>query len=871
MKKLIFLFLLSPVFCSGQWVQQGNSINGQVASARFGWSTAISANGTILAVGAPANSTAASNAGQVMVYGLSNGIWGQIGAPINGESSGDQTGESVSLSSNGSILAIGEPLNNDLGFTSGQVRVFSNINNNWSQIGQDLFGQNSSADAGRSVDLSADGMTLAFGAPNTIVSPFPSFTGNVEVYQLQGNTWVQKGGDINGDGTVIKFGESVSLSDDGNTIAIGQSGDPIRTNPQDTGRVKVYQFVGNQWVQLGNTIKGTIGRDEFGYKVSLSGSGNILAIGTFAQNQVKVFELIGGVWTQIGSTLAGESAGDAFGLSVSLSNDGSALAVGARFNSLDGTSRGRAYVFKNQGGNWTLINNPILGVANGDQNGVSVAISQNGSRVAVGATNNDDGGSNAGQVRVFENINVGSFSFNTSTATTAACIGPANMAVTLSTNTVNGFTNPISLSAVSGVPAGTNITFSNNPVTPGGSTVVTLSNTNTLVPGTYNISLQGTATSASTQTTTVSFVINPGASPAINTQPTNQTICEGANVSFSIAAPTASNFQWQVSTNAGVNWTNISGANNATLTLNAVVNTLNGNLYRCQASTICGNTNSNNATLTVSSGVSIVTNPADVDNCVGTNASFTVVGTSPQSINYQWQVSTDGGTNFNNIAGANSSMLTITNTTTVLNNNRYRCLLTTASCTTPSISAAVKLSVRALPTIALAAAPLTTLLPTQTTILTATTSTTNGGTLATSWFYNAAPLTVTGNNYTVSINQAGNYSATIKETYAGGLQCSNTSATVAITAVESDKLFIFPTPNDGTFNVTFYNSSNANSKRFVSVYDAKGALVYKKEFAISGYYTLLPINLKNASRGYYFVVVLDAAGKKLKEGKVFVR
>jgi hypothetical protein len=403
MKKNLLLTLFFPVFCFGQWVKIGNSINGQAASARFGWSTAISANGTIVAVGAPANSTAASNAGQVRVYGLSNGIWGQIGVPINGESSGDQTGQSVSLSSDGSILAIGEPLNNDLGFTSGQVRVFSNINNNWSQIGQDLFGQNASADAGRSVDLSADGRTLAFGAPNTKVDPFLGFTGNVEVYQLQGNSWVQKGVDINGDGTVIKFGESVSLSDDGNTIAIGQTGDPGRIPQTDIGRVKVYQFIGNQWVQVGNTIFGDAISDEFGYKVSLSGSGNILAVGTFGKNEVKVFELIGGVWTQIGNTLVGESGGDSFGLSVSLSNDGSALAVGARWNGTDGFRRGRAYVFKNQGGNWTLIDNPILGIANEDQNGVSVAISQNGSRVAVGATNNDDAGTNFGQVRIFEN------------------------------------------------------------------------------------------------------------------------------------------------------------------------------------------------------------------------------------------------------------------------------------------------------------------------------------------------------------------------------------------------------------------------------------------------------------------------------------
>ena len=123
----------------------------------------------------------------------------------------------------------------------------------------------------------------------------------------------------------------MSLSDSGNIIAIGQTGDPSNLNPSDTGRVKVYQFVGGQWQQLGNTIFGDVGQDEFGFKVSLSAAGNILAIGTFGKGEVKVFELISGVWTQIGNTLFGNNPDDDFGFSLSLSSNGTILAVGARF------------------------------------------------------------------------------------------------------------------------------------------------------------------------------------------------------------------------------------------------------------------------------------------------------------------------------------------------------------------------------------------------------------------------------------------------------------------------------------------------------------------------------------------------------------
>lgn len=403
MKKAISILIFFPFFCLGQWTQLGNAINGQAAGDVCGWSTAMSADGTIVAMGSIFNS---GGIGQVRVFRLSDGIWSQVGSDINGEpGAGNQTGQSVSLSDDGTVLAIGEPFNNDLGFTSGQgqVRVFRNIKDTWVQIGQDLYGQNALASAGTSVDLSADGTTVAFGAPNTQVSPSTSFIGNVEVYQLQGNTWVQKGTDINGDGSIIKFGQSVSLSDDGSIVAISQTGDPANINVSQIGRVKVYQFVNNQWTQIGNTIFGLVERDEFGWKVSLSASGTILAISSATSNVVLVYQLIGSVWTQIGEALLGENTGDRFGYSIGLTKDGSKLAVGARWNSIAGFRRGRAYVFENQGGNWTQINNAMLGVADNDNFGFSIAISQDGSRVVVGAINNDTTGNNAGQVQVFEN------------------------------------------------------------------------------------------------------------------------------------------------------------------------------------------------------------------------------------------------------------------------------------------------------------------------------------------------------------------------------------------------------------------------------------------------------------------------------------
>ncbi len=560
-------------------------------------------------------------------------------------------------------------------------------------------------------------------------------------------------------------------------------------------------------------------------------------------------------------------------------------------------------------------------------------------------------------------LNAGGFTFNTSTPSTASCPTPASMSVTLGTTAINGFSNAISLSAISGVPAGTTISFSSNPITPGSNSTVILSNSNILNVGTYNITIQGTVSGATSQTTTISYIVNAGTNPLINTQPASQTVCEGSNVIFNIIATGATNYQWQISTNAGAAWTNITGATSTSLTLTAVSAAMNAYQYRCLATSNCGTTNSsaafltvntsititaqpnnaticsgqsntfcvtatgsnlsyqwqsntvgcsgtwltvsgatnacytvnnilittyyrcivsssscggvsitsNCATLTVGSAVLITNQPTDVDVCAGTQASFSVVGTSIQPINYQWQVSTDAGLNFTNITGATAASYIVTNTSTGLNNYRYRCVLSNTSCAAQTTSSSAKLTVRTLPTIALTAAPFAKLLPGQTTLLTSSASISNGGTLSTNWFYNNAPLNISGNNYSVSINQVGNYFATIKEIFPGGLQCTSTSASLSITVAESNSLFIFPSPNDGTFKVSYYNSSNVNTKRNIAIYDTKGAIVYQREFTFTGFYTLVPINLQAASRGDYFVVIFDADGKKLAEGKVQVK
>lgn len=203
----------------------------------------------------------------------------------------------------------------------------------------------------------------------------------------------------------------------------------------------------------------------------------------------------------------------------------------------------------------------------------------------------------------------------------------------------------------------------------------------------YNVVITnqcGTATSNNAVLT----IIN---TPTITTQPANTAVCEGATASFTVTATGNPTYQWQVSTNGGVSFSNIPLQTMNTLNLPSVTSTMNGYQYRVIVTNDCGTLTSSNATLTISAGVNITAQPADASACTGETATFSVTASGP-SLTYQWQVSTDGGATYNNITGATSASYTTAAATSGMNNNRYRVVIST-TCGSPSTSQAAILTV----------------------------------------------------------------------------------------------------------------------------------------------------------------------------------
>lgn len=339
----------------------------------------------------------------VTASALTASVWTQIGADIDGEAEDDESGFAVSLNATGDIVAIGAPYNDGAASEVGHVRVYRNVSGTWSQIGTDIDGEDEHDHSGWAVSLNATGDIVAIGAPdNTPAMVFD--TGHVRVYQNVGNTWMQIGSDIDGEAWLEHSGYSVSLNAVGDIVAIGA---PWNNDVSvHAGSVRVYQNVGGTWTQIGADIDGEAEDDESGASVSLNAAGNIIAIGApnndgaaYNAGHVRVYQNVGGIWAQIGTDIDGEAEIDQSGCSVSLNAAGDIIAIGAPSNSSAGNYAGHVRVYQNVSGTWTQIGADIDGYAL-KRLGSSVKLNTAGDVIVIGAPGN----ASFSFTQVFQNV-----------------------------------------------------------------------------------------------------------------------------------------------------------------------------------------------------------------------------------------------------------------------------------------------------------------------------------------------------------------------------------------------------------------------------------------------------------------------------------
>ncbi len=430
----------------------------------FGWGVALSADGSTLAVSACNESSAAGGiggdqaddaadgAGAVYVFVRSGSAWRQQ-AYVKASNTGaeDRFGWSIALSADGSTLAVGAPredsaaigVDGDQGdgaVDAGAVYVFVRSGATWSQQAYVKASNTGAGDLfGSSVALSGDGLTLAVGARDEDSSATgidgaqgqgALDSGAVYVFARSGAVWSQQAY-VKASTTELRdnFGGSIALSSDGSILAVGASlEDSAATGIDgaqgqgalDSGAVYVFARSGAVWSQQAYVkASNTEAYDQFGETLALSADGATLAVGTMLEDSgmpgnqaddsaessgaVYVFVRSGATWAQRAFLKAAPiGAGDRFGRSLALSGDGMLLTVGAPWE--DGAATGvngdaaddsapdagAVFVFARGAGTWTQdAYVKATDTRSRDYFGESVALSADGATLAVGAFQED--------------------------------------------------------------------------------------------------------------------------------------------------------------------------------------------------------------------------------------------------------------------------------------------------------------------------------------------------------------------------------------------------------------------------------------------------------------------------------------------------
>ena len=350
---------------------------GQVTNY-FGHSVSLSSNGTTALIGAYRNSTAFSNAGAAYIFTMPSGGWSgttsssNANATLLGGADWDYFGYSVALSSDGSTALVGAYYNKTGGNPmGGAAYLFKIPAGGWSgtisasDANATFIASGANNDLGYSVALSSNGTTALVGAygDNTggwetgaaylFTMPAGGWSGTTSVSNANATFMGGSGGDL--------FGKSVALSSDGTTALIGAwENDTAGSN---SGAAYIFTMPAGGWggkISSSNanaTFTGGASNDNFGKSLALTSNGSRVLIGAYKNSTsfseagaAYNFTMPSGGWSgktsasNADSIFTGGASSDQFGNSVALSSNGTTSIIGAWKNATGAWEAGATYI-----------------------------------------------------------------------------------------------------------------------------------------------------------------------------------------------------------------------------------------------------------------------------------------------------------------------------------------------------------------------------------------------------------------------------------------------------------------------------------------------------------------------------------------------
>jgi len=210
----------------------------------------------------------------------------------------------------------------------------------------------------------------------------------------------------------------------------------------------------------------------------------------------------------------------------------------------------------------------------------------------------------------------------------------------------------------------------------------------------YKIKVISKADTITKACSAVSFTSKPN-SPVVTTQPINQAACDDQTITLTaVYTCVGCSYQWYKGTVALTNTGDYSGVTTQSLVIANAGTNLGS--YKLKATNECATVDTNAVTVSLLPDTNITVEPANNNACLGGTATFGVTA-GGGNVTYQWQVSTDGGTTYNNITGATAGTYSFT-VASGDSSKKYRAKVN-STCGPEIISAAGTLSITANTTI----------------------------------------------------------------------------------------------------------------------------------------------------------------------------
>lgn len=383
-----------------QWTEKGYTKYGTYAAQdRMGTASAISADGQRYMTSA----TTVGGVGYLRMFEYNEGImdWQQMGTDIMAEAAGDVWALDADISDDGTTV-IGGAYGNDVGGSdAGHVRVYEWDGAAWIQKGSTLIGVATNALFGLSVSINEDGSRIGVCSVGSAVDPF------ARIYEFVDGDWVQLGDNLPMTGSLLG-GSAIQLNAVGDRVVIGSDAAPV-VAADAFGSVSVYEWDGVEWNQMGSTLEALEHEKHMGKTVTMNAEGNRIAIritlfsdpgAGVSESRVRIYEWDGIEWVQMGGTIYGALLPGPilYGIGLSMNAAGDRIAIGD-----PKYGYGRVFTRKWNGVFWEgLLGGTINSVSFSRDFGTSVGMDASGHSLVIGDALNYTYTDENGATRVYE-------------------------------------------------------------------------------------------------------------------------------------------------------------------------------------------------------------------------------------------------------------------------------------------------------------------------------------------------------------------------------------------------------------------------------------------------------------------------------------